>query len=138
MKIRTTSSILIALILGFLALDVTPAQAIIVNWQPVGLALGQTARVTAANTGARSITLTSVTFLDGAGIVLGQFVRQVIQPGMMMSFDLEGDKIIREGNRTQIRVVIFAASFTGLVHSTEIFENDTGKTTVLSDPPEPD
>ncbi len=123
---------------GVATVAATEAQAINVSWQPVGLALGQTARVTAANTGARSISLTSVTFLDSAGIVLAQFVRQVIEPGKMMSFDLEGDKIIREGNRTQIRVVVSAASFAGLVHSTEIFENDTGKTTVLSDPPEPD
>ena len=69
--------------------------------------------------------------LDSEGTVLGQLVRQVIQPGKMMSFDLNADDIVRENNRIQIRVVISGDTLRGLLTSTQVFENDTGKTTVF-------
>ena len=65
------------------------------------------------------------------GNVLGRFDRQVIQPGKMMSLDLNGDNIVRQGNRIQIRIDVSADSSTGLVSSVDIFENHTGKTTVF-------
>jgi hypothetical protein len=123
---------LIALLLAFLALGASDAQALVViGGRPVGITFGQTARLTAANTGRTAITITGVTFLDSEGVVLGQFERQTIQPGKMMSFDLNADDIVREGERIQIRVVLSANTSTGLVTSTEVFENDTGKTTVF-------
>ena len=97
---------LIALLLAFLALGVTKAQAIIDICRPVGITFGQTARVTAANTGTRAIII-NWTVLDSEGAVLGQLVRQVIEPGKMMSFDLNADDVVREGERIQIRVVHF-------------------------------
>jgi len=134
MKTRTTPSILIALLLAFLALGATKAQAIIIHDLPVGITFGQTARVTAANTATRAI-IVDWTVLDSEGAVLGQLVRQVIEPGKMMSFDLNADDIVRESNRIQIRVVISTDSSRGLLTSTEVFENDTGKTTVfIGDP----
>src|SRR4029077_5026881 len=105
MKTRTTSSMLIALLLAFLALGVTKAQAFIDIYRPVGITFGQTARVTSANTGTRAIII-NYTFLDGEGTVLSQFDGQVIEPGKMMSFDLNADDIVRESERIQIRVVI--------------------------------
>jgi hypothetical protein len=130
MKTRTTSSMLIALLLAFLTLGVTKAQAFVINWRPVGITFGQTARVTSANTGTRAIVI-NYTFLDSEGTVLGQFESQVIEPGKMMSFDLNADDIVRENNRIQIRVVISGDTSKGLLTSTEVFENDTGKTTVF-------
>jgi hypothetical protein len=126
---------LIALLLAFLALGVTKAQALVViGGTPVGLTFGQTARVTAANTGTRAIIL-DWTVLDSEGAVLAQLVRQVIEPGKMMSFDLNADDIVRENNRIQIRVVLTGDRLRGLLTSTEVFENDTGKTTVfIGDP----
>jgi len=122
---------LFALLLAFLALGVTKAQALIVVTQrPVGITFGQTARVTAANTGTRAI-IVDWTVLDSEGAVLGQLVRQVIEPGKMMSFDLNADDIVRENSRIQIRVVISGDTLRGLLTSTEVFENDTGKTTVF-------
>ena len=122
---------LFALLLAFLALGVTKAQALIVVTQrPVGITFGQTARVTAANTGTRAI-IVDWTVLDSNGAVLGQLVRQVIEPSKMMSFDLNADDVVREGERIQIRVVSSADSSRGLLTSTEVFENDTGKTTVF-------
>jgi hypothetical protein len=127
---KRTSLILSTFILGFLILGTMQAQAIIVICQPVGITLGQTARLTAANTRNRDI-IVSGTFVDSEGNVLGRFDRQVIQPGKMMSFDLNGDNIVRQGNRIQIRMDLSADSSTGLVSSAEVFENDTGKTTVF-------
>ena len=122
---------LIAILLAFLALGATRAQAfVVIGGRPVGITFGQTARVTAANTGTRAI-IVDWTVLDSEGAVLGQLVRQVIEPGKMMSFDLNADDVVREGERIQIRVVISADSSRGLLTSTEVFENDTGKTTVF-------
>src|SRR6476660_7842072 len=134
MKTRTTPLMLIAL-LAFVALGVTNAQALVViGGRPVGITFGQTARVTAANTGARAIVV-DWTVLDSNGAVLGQLVRQIIEPGKMMSFDLNADAVVREGERIQIRVVLSGDSLRGLLASTEVFENTTGKTTVfIGDP----
>ena len=131
MKTQTTPSMLIAVLLAFLALGVTKAEAIvIIGGRPVGISFGQTARVTAVNTGTRAIIING-SFLDSVGTVLGQFDRQVIEPGKMMSFDLNADDIVRENNRIQIRVVISGDNLRGLLTSTEVFENATGKTTVF-------
>jgi hypothetical protein len=126
---------LIALLLAFLALGVTEAQALVViGGRPVGITFGQTARVTAANTGTRAIVV-DWTVLDSEGAVLAQLVGQVIEPGKMMSFDLNADDVVREGERIQIRVVISGDRLRGLLASTEVFENATGKTTVfIGDP----
>jgi len=129
MKTRT-SLILSTLTLAFLTLGAMQAQAIIVICQPGGITLGQTARLTAANTGNRDV-IVSGTFVDSDGNVLGRFDRQVIQPGKMMSFDLNGDNIVREGNRLQIRIDLSADNSRGLVSSAEVFDNDSGKTTVF-------
>jgi len=134
MKTRT-SLILSTFILAFLTLGAMQAQAFVVDWRPVGITFGQTARVTAANTGTRAI-IVSGTFLDSEGNVLGQFDRQVIEPGKMMSFDLNGDDIVRESNRIQIRLVLSGDSSKGPVSSIEVFENDSGKTTVFVQDPE--
>ena len=132
MKTRNTSSILILLLLGFLALGATKAQAFIISGgRPVGITSGQTARVTAANTGTTSIVIEGCSYFDSDGVLLAQFERQVIEPGKMFSFDLNADDIVRESNRIEIRVVVTSETARGLLISTEVFENDTGKTTVF-------
>lgn len=134
---RNNASLILVALLAFLTLGAMQAQAIIVNWRPVGITLGQTARVTTANIGTRAITLTGVTFLDSEGAVLAQFQRQVINPGKMMSFDLNADDIIREGNRIQIRVIVEgpAPHLASALSSLEVFNNADGKTTVfIGDP----
>ena len=124
-------STLSVLILAFVTLAAMQVQAIIIYDHPVGITFGQTARMTAANTGARAITIIGVTFLDSEGNVLGQFPTETIEPGKMISFDLNADDIVRENSRIQIRIVLSADTSRGLVTSTEVFENDTGKTTVF-------
>ena len=124
---------LIAILLAFLALGATKAQAIIINWRPVGITFGQTARVTAANTGTTAIIIDGSKFLDSDGNVLAEFERQTIQPGEMMSFDLNADDIVRESNRIQIRVVIEGPvpHLRDVRLSLEVFNNADGKTTVF-------
>src|SRR4029077_14615529 len=110
------------------------AQANVDIYSPVGITFGQTVLGTAANTGTRAI-IVDWTVLDSEGAVLGQSDRQVIELGKMMSFDLNADDIVRENNRIQIRVAISGDTSRGLLTSTEVFENDTGKTTVfIGDP----
>ena len=117
MKTRTTSSKLILLLLIGLALSATTAQAIVIEGsRPVGITFGQTARVTAANTGTTAIIIDGSKFFDSDGNVLVEFGRQVIDPGKMMS---------------EIRSVITAETARGLLISAEVFENDTEKTTVF-------
>ena len=120
----------LALIAIFSLCTAASAQAGFNSFRPVGITFGQTARVTAANTGTTSIII-DYKFLDGEGAVLAQLVRQVIEPGKMMSFDLNADDVVREGERIQIRVVISGDNLRGLLTSTEVFENDTSKTTVF-------
>ena len=133
MKTRTTSSMLIAILLAFLALGATKAQANIDIYRPVGITFGQTARVTAANTGTTAIVVVGGKFLDSDGNVLAEFARQVIEPGEMMSFDLNADDIVRESNRIQIRVVIEGPEphLRNVRFSLEVFNNADGKTTVF-------
>ena len=124
---------LIALLLAFLALGATKAQANIDIYRPVGITFGQTARVTAANTGTTAIIINNGKFLDSDGNVLAEFARQVIEPGEMMSFDLNADDIVRESNRIQIRVVIEGPEphLRNVRFSLEVFNNADGKTTVF-------
>ena len=130
-KLRPT----LALIAIFSLCAAASAQAGFNSFRPGGITFGQTARVTAANTGTRAIII-SGTFLDSEGTVLAQFDSQVIEPGKMMSFDLNADDVVREGERIQIRVVISGDNLRRLLTSTEVFENDTGKTTVFFTGPE--
>src|SRR5467141_946358 len=138
MKTRNSSSMLIALLLAFLALGVTKAQAfIVIGSRPVGITFGQTARGTVANTGTTSFIIEGGKFLDSDGNVLAEFARQVIEPGKMMSFDLNADDIIRENNRIQIRVVIEGPvpNLRNVRFSLEVFNNADAKTTVfIGDP----
>jgi hypothetical protein len=135
MKIKTQTTLtkrLSALALAAILSVSACAELAAQTWwgSPVGITLGQTARVTVANTGTRAIIING-SFLDSEGTVLGQFESQVIEPGKMMSFDLNADDIVLENNRTQIRVVISSNTSKGLLTSTEVFNNDTGETTVF-------
>ena len=122
---------LIAILLAFLALGATKAQANIDIYRPVGITFGQTARVTAANTGTTAIIVVGGKFLDSDGNVLAEFDGGAVDPGNMIAFDLNADDIIRESNRIEIRAVITAETSRGLLISAEVFENDTEKTTVF-------
>jgi len=132
MKTRI-SLILSTFILAFLTFGAMQAQAFIIDWRPVGITFGQTARVNLVNTSDRAIIIIGGKFFDSDGDTLAEFGRQVIEPGKIMSFDLNADDIIRESNRIQIRVVIEGPvpHFKSLLLSLEVFNNADGKTTVF-------
>jgi hypothetical protein len=136
MKTRITSSMLIALLLVLLTLGVSNAQ-ITANasppsfiGKPFGLAHGQTGRVSVLNFVDEYIE-GGIEFLDEDGNPLGEF-RETIEPGMTMSFDLNRDTLIREGNRIEIHAVIQVSErhVRDVAVSLEVFNNDDGKTTV--------
>ena len=137
MKTRT-SLILSTFTLAFLTLGAMQAQAIIIYDHPVGITFGQTARVNLSNTSDRAIIIIGGKFLDCDGNTLAEFGRQVIEPGKIMSFDLNADDIVRESNRIQIRSVIESPEphLRGAVISVEVFNNADGKTTVFIVGPE--
>ena len=136
-KTRNTPSLLIALLLGFLALGATKAQAfIVIGGRPVGITFGQTARVNILNTGDRAFIIDGGKFLDSDGNVIAEF-RGTIDPGKTMSFDLNGDTVPRTENRIEIHFVIEGPvpHLKGALISLEVFNNADGKTTVfIGDP----
>ncbi len=137
MKTRNHHAKLIAAVATLVMLGASQASAFIIQIRPVGITFGQTARVTAANLGTTSFIIDGSKFLDSDGNVLAEFARQTIQPGEMMSFDLNADDIVRESNRIQIRVVIEGPvpHLRNVRFSLEVFNNADGKTTVfIGDP----
>jgi len=132
-KTRNTPSLLIALLLGFLALGAIKAQAfVVIGGRPVGIALGQTARVNILNTGDRAFIIDGSKFLDNDGNVIATF-RGTIDPGKTMSFDLNRDSFVREQNRVEIHVVLEGPvpHLKGALISLEVFNNADGRTTVF-------
>ena len=76
------------------------------QFTPVGITFGQTARINLSNTSDSAIIIIGGKFFDSDGNILAEFGRQLIEPGKIMSFDLNGDDIVRERNRIQIRGVL--------------------------------
>jgi hypothetical protein len=128
---------LIALLLAFLALGASKAQAIIIEGsRPVGIAFGQTARVNILNLSNGAIIIEGGKFLDNDGNVVALF-RGTIGPGKTMSFDLNRDTLSRTESRIQIHVLIEAprAHLKDVGMSLEVFNNADGKTTIfIGDP----
>ena len=141
MKTRTTSSMLIALLLAFLALGVTKAQAFIDIYRPVGLTFGQTARFTFANIGETRGIIINWRFIDADGEIVATSERPLTIPfGKMVSVDLDRNTLPRPEARVQIRAEVEVLTHgnprNDLSTSLEVFDNDTGKTTVFFWPTE--
>jgi hypothetical protein len=101
-----------------------------------GVAIGQIARINAANLGGpdtRPIQV-EMMFLDGTGAVVGRDT-QMIAPGQAVFFDAG----VREANRIELRAVISGVSppepEKNLKVTVEVFDADTGRNTVfIGDP----
>ncbi len=135
MKTRT-SLILSTFILAFLTLGAMQAQAFIIDWRPVGITFGQTARLTFADIGETRGFIVNWRFIDANGVTVAQSERPVTVPfGKMVSVDLDGDTLTRTEARVQIRAEVEVLTpgnpEKNLSTSLEIFDNDTGKTTVF-------
>ncbi len=104
----------------------------------LGLARGQTARLTVINSGEERGFVIDWKFLDSEGRPLAQSDGPVeMLPGQMKSFDLDGDPLdaLRDRfGRIQIRAKVSGRGQRRDLHHNfqilvEIFDNDTGKTT---------
>jgi len=135
MKTRT-SLILSTFILAFLILGAMQAQAFVIDWRPVGITFGQTARLTFANIGEIRGFIINWRFIDADGVIVARSERPLTIPfGKMVSVDLDRDTLGRTDPRIQIRAEVEAVTprdpDKNLSTSLEVFDNDTGKTTVF-------
>lgn len=106
--------------------------------EPIGITFGQTARLSVLNSGEERGFIINWKFLDSQGRVLAQSPEQeLFPPGQMMSFDLNADDLNAPRDRfgrIQILAVARAQSNPNEKNfhaSLEVFDNATGKTTVL-------
>ena len=122
---------LIAVIAALLMLGATQASAFIINWFPVAIVPGQTARVNLLNTSDSAIIINGK-FLDSDGSVLGEF-GGTIAPGRTSSFDLNRDTLPHPQNRVQLhaKIEIEDARLRDVLSSLEVFNNADGRTTVF-------
>lgn len=104
----------------------------------VGLTSGQTARLSALNSGEEIGIIVDYKCFDSLGRILAQSPeRRLIPPGQMRSFDLNADElnVTRDRfGRIQMRAVVapLGGPDTKNLHaSLEVFDNATGKTTVF-------
>lgn len=105
-----------------------------------GLSSGQTARLSVLNSGEAKGIIIDYKFFDSLGRVLQAPPdpdRQLIPPGQMRSFDLNADdlNVMRDRfGRIQVLAVVRALGgpdTKNLHASLEVFDNATGKTTVV-------
>jgi hypothetical protein len=137
MKAQTTLSKLLptlALAAIFSLGAATSAQAAFNSFRTgmFGVAIGQVARINAANLGGpdtRPIHV-EMMFLDGTGAVVGRDTK-TIAPGQAVFFDAD----VREANRIELRAVISAIpppdGDKNLKVTIEVFDADTGRNTVF-------
>ena len=134
---------IMVLVAAFLALAASRAEAIIINYFPVGISLGQSARLNLANIGETRGIIINYRFLDSDGVVIAQERALSVPLGEMVSVDLNRDVLSRTEPRIQIRAEVEILSSGNprqtLRQSLEVFDNATGKTTVgFVEPPDPD
>ena len=103
---------------------------------PVGITLGQTARLTFANVGEPRGFIVNWRFIDADGVIVARSERPLTIPfGKMASVDLNRDTLTRNEARVQIRAEVEVLPpgdpHSNLSSSLEVFDNDTGKTTVF-------
>ena len=111
---------------------------------PFGLAQGQTARLTLFNSGDTAAVGPEYRFVNHRGEILAGEDRIVVLPGQFRSFDFDlpnpppGTPVDPFG-RIQLRVEVLNPDTKNLHVSVEIFENVSGRTTVVLSPrPDPD
>jgi hypothetical protein len=111
--------------------DILPGVSI--GFAPVGITMDQTARLNLSNVGVPNGMLINWRFIDANGVTLAQST--VILPlGKIVSVDFKrpGDPIAqaRAEVRAQVDIVSAGVPSESLRRSLEVFNNDTGATTV--------
>jgi hypothetical protein len=118
--------------------DILPG--VTISFAPVGLTMGQTARLNMVNVDIPNGLLISWRFIDASGLPLAQAVT-TLPLGKIVSVDFRraGAPLppntdpalsIRAEVRAQIQIVSAGVSGESLRRSLEVFNNDTGATTV--------
>jgi hypothetical protein len=146
MKERNPLTKLTLLLAVLLTLGATRAQADIlpgvsIGFAPVGLTMDQTARLNLVNTGVPNGMLISWRFIDASGFTLAQSV-VTLPLGKIVSVDFRrhADPLpptadlaaqMRAEVRAQVDIFNSGIPSESLRRSLEVFNNDTGATTVL-------
>jgi hypothetical protein len=139
MKIQnplTKPTLLLALLL---TLGATRAQADIlpgvsINFAPVGLTMDQTARLNLVNIGVPNGMLISWSFIDANGVTLAQS-SATLPLGKIVSVDFRrqtgpGPTYLRAEVRAQVDIISAGIPSESLRRTLEVFNNDTGATTL--------
>ena len=114
--------------------DILPIASI--NFAPVGLTLSQTARLNLLNMDVENGITVSCRFIDASGNTLAQSVT-TLSLGKITSLDYkrptlpgESPEQLRAEVRVQLDIFTYGVSTDSLRRSLEVFDNNTGATTV--------
>jgi len=137
MKNRNPITKLGLLLAMLLTLGATQAQAKIlpvsISFAPVGITMNQTARLNLVNLDVPNGMIIRWNFIDAAGVTLAQSA-VILQMGKIVSVDFKrpGDPAsqIRAEVRVQVEIFTPEVPSESLRRSLEVFNNDSGATTV--------
>ena len=109
-----------------------------IGFAPVGLTFGQTARLNLVNMDVANGITVSCRFIDAGGLTLAQSVI-TLSLGKIASVDFkrtdplpgESPRLLRAEVRAQIDIFTYGLSSDSLRRSLEVFNNDSGATTVF-------
>ena len=108
-----------------------------ISFAPVGLTFGQTARLNLVNMDVANGITVSCRFIDAGGLTLAQSVI-TLSLGKIASVDFkrgdppgESPELLRAEVRAQIDIFTYGVSSDSLRRSLEVFNNDSGATTVF-------
>jgi hypothetical protein len=137
-KLRLLFAVLLTLGVARAQADILPGVSI--SFAPVGLTMDQTARLNLVNVGVPNGMLISWRFIDASSVTLAQST-VTLPLGKIVSVDYRrhGDPLppktdtaeeIRTEVRAQVDIVSAGVPSESLRRSLEVFNNDTGATTV--------
>ena len=132
-------AVLLTLGLAVAQADILPRVSI--SFAPVGMTTDQTARLNLVNVGVRNGILIAWRFMDASGGVIGKPQEQLFLPfGKIVSVDFKRARDplpktdpaeqLRAEVRAQVDILTPNVSSESLRRSLEVFNNDTGATTV--------
>ena len=108
-----------------------------IGFAPVGLTFGQTARLNLVNMDVANGITVSCRFIDAGGVTLAQSVT-TLSLGKIASVDFqrpylpgESPGLLRAEVRAQIDIFTYGVSSNSLRSSLEVFDNNSGATTVF-------